>query len=86
MYDESESAEHSKEEETTSETALLPKSLFGGHKCKPGDKYTVEVVKVYSDEIEVRHVKGEEKEEETPESPMSTAEAGLESMASATEA
>ena len=37
-------------------TALIPKTLFGGD-CKVGDTYTVKVVGVLEDELEVEPVK-----------------------------
>lgn len=50
---EQDNAQEESDEGDEGETALLPKSLFGGD-CKPGDKYTVEVVHVYDDELEVK--------------------------------
>ncbi len=47
------------------ETALLPKSVFRGKDLKAGDKETVEVVHIYSDEVEVRCV-GKYKDDEKP--------------------
>lgn len=52
-------------------TALLPKSFFEGQELKPGEQYYVEIVRSYEDEVEVRYphkVKGEDDEEESPES------------------
>jgi len=43
------------------ETALLPKSLFGGE-CKVGDVYKVKVVAVHEDELEVEPAESKEKE------------------------
>jgi len=56
--------------DTTSEndeaqTSLLPKSLFGGD-CKVGDTYTVKVVGVLEDELEVEPVKKGESSDEAP--------------------
>ena len=51
-------------EDEGGETALLPKSLFGGD-CKVGDEYKVKVVGVLEDELEVEPVK-ESKETESP--------------------
>ena len=59
--------EDAKPEVEESETALLPKSLLGTD-CKPGDRYTVEVVAVHGDdEVEVKgagHADDEEAEGE----------------------
>src|SRR5438105_633653 len=43
-----------------SETALLPRSMFGGKEPKPGEEYIFKVEHIYSDEIEVSYSKGEE--------------------------
>lgn len=40
--------------EDSEDTALVPKSIFGGHDCKPGDRYTVEVVHSYEDDLEIK--------------------------------
>lgn len=38
------------------ETALIPRSLFGGHDPKPGEEYVFEVVRAYEgDEIEIKY-------------------------------
>lgn len=39
------------------ETALLPKSIFGGKTIEPGSKCTFEVVRIHGDEIEVKYSK-----------------------------
>ena len=51
----------------TAQTALLPKSLFPGKDCKPGEKLTLVVTHVYDDEIEVgkaEHDKDEDGDDE----------------------
>lgn len=66
--DSSEAPEKAREEE--SETALLPKSLFGDKDLKPGSRCSIEVVAVYDDEVEVKYVKHEEngsKEDDMPD-------------------
>lgn len=49
-------------------TSLLPKDFFKGKDLKVGDKETVEVVHIYSDEIEVKCVGKEESDPEPKES------------------
>ena len=44
-------------EEGGVQTALLPKSLFDGYECNPGDRIEMEVVHSYEDEKEVKFVK-----------------------------
>lgn len=66
-------------EDQEGETALLPKSLFGGD-CKVGDEYTVKVVGVLEDELEVAPVKKEEQKPERPKSRMEEAGSKLDSM------
>ncbi len=65
-------------EEADENTALLPKHLFP-EGCKPGDKYTVEVVASYDDENEVK-VLSEKKETKSDEGSMSGAESRLEGL------
>lgn len=43
-------------EESVAETGLANKSIFGGN-CKPGDRYTIEVVAVHDNELEYKPVK-----------------------------
>lgn len=56
-------------EEGGVQTALLPKSLFEGYECNPGDRIEMEVVHSYEDEKEVKFVKklkgGKESSEES---------------------
>jgi len=55
-------------EEGGVQTALLPKSLFEGYECNPGDRIEMEVVHSYEDEKEVKFVKklkGDGKSEES---------------------
>lgn len=44
------------DESMEGETGLVSKSVFGNKDYKPGDKCEFEVVHVYDDELEVRHV------------------------------
>lgn len=37
--------------------AILPKSIFMGHKCEVGDKYPVEVTGIHGDEVRVKLAK-----------------------------
>lgn len=64
------------EESTESNTALVPKSLFGSHECKVGDTYTFKVAGIYDDEVELAPVK-EDKE--------SNVESKIEAMATESE-
>jgi hypothetical protein len=69
-YEESEMAEDKPKGDDSEmsgdeDTFLAPKYAFG-EGCKPGDKYTVEVVSVMEDEIELKHVK-KAKEEKSDE-------------------
>lgn len=63
MYPAADSADKSSDapsgDENEQESALLPKSLFGGD-CKVGDVYKVKVVAIHDDELEVEPA-GEEK-------------------------
>lgn len=68
MYPEGDTDDSGAEETETEEgeeTALLPRSMFG-EDCKVGDEYTVKVVSVLEDELEVAPVKKEEKPEDAP--------------------
>ena len=47
------------------ESAMVPKSLFGGD-CKVGDTYTVKVVGKYDDELAIEHVPDSKEEESMP--------------------
>lgn len=66
-----ESSDSNREDKDQDEkTALLPKSIFGGHKCKVGDIKKFEVVHIYEDEYEVKYVgkeDGKDKEESESE-------------------
>lgn len=42
-------------------SALIPKSVIGDHKLKPGDQVILEVVHIYEDEVEVKY--GKDKKE-----------------------
>lgn len=55
-------------EESTSQTALIPKALFPGKECKPGEKLKLEVVAVHEDEIEVKGA-GYEKDDDEEDEP-----------------
>lgn len=75
---ESKSPESIDQEEAENPTALLPKSALGKD-CKPGDKYTVKVVKVYGeDEVEVKVLPHKKTETDNTES--MTASEELDSM------
>jgi len=51
-----------KEDNDDSASALLPKSVLGDHKLKPGDKVILEVVHIYEDEVEVKYGKKGDKD------------------------
>jgi hypothetical protein len=57
----SEAPETDKQEKDESDTALVSKEFLGGD-CKPGDKYTVEVVREYEDEAEIKLAKSKSDE------------------------
>jgi len=57
------------------ETALLPKSIFGGRDLKPGDKCDIEIVSVHEDDYAVKHPETEEPEGGADESGPEPAEA-----------
>lgn len=72
LYDDSDApaaapAESEGEENASSQTAILPKSLFGGRELKPGDKCDVEVVRVHEDAYEVQGCEGHD--DEAPAAP-----------------
>lgn len=46
-------------------TALLPKSILGGKKFKPGDEVVLKIVHEYEDEVEVAYAKREKSEEDS---------------------
>lgn len=58
--------EESTEDESGDETALLPKSFFGGKPIEPGTKCQIEIVHGYDDEVEVKYVSHGDKEESKP--------------------
>jgi len=47
--------EDSSEDMDEQKTALLPKSIFKGKDCKPGDVVEMKVEHVYDDEVEVSY-------------------------------
>jgi len=51
-----------KEDNDDSASALLPKSVLGDHKLKPGDQVILEVVHIYEDEVEVKYGKKDKKD------------------------
>ena len=50
-------------DEGEGQTGLLPKSFFMGKDKKPGDKCEVEVTHVYDDQIEVKYLDAQDKNE-----------------------
>lgn len=54
-------------EDSTSQTALIPKALFPGKECKPGEKLKLEVVAVHEDELEVKGAGYEKDDDDEPE-------------------
>lgn len=57
-----------KEDNDDSASALLPKSVLGDHKLKPGDKVILEVVHIYEDEVEVKYGKKGDKDKKADDS------------------
>lgn len=47
-----------------SETALLPKSMFGNHEPKEGEEYVFKVVRTHEGEVEIAYSTGESKDKE----------------------
>lgn len=78
---------HKEDKEEYGETALLPKSFFGGKQPKPGEEWIVEIVHDHGDEVEVKYAtgkgdKGSGSEGEMAEGPeMDKADQKLQSMA-----
>lgn len=56
-------------EASDSPSAVISKEAFGGHECKPGDTYTVKVLAVHDDDVEVQVVGTGTEEEAPPEAP-----------------
>jgi len=56
-------------ESENSPTAVISKDAFGGHECKPGDTYTIEVVRVNEADLEVKVVGYDGEEESEEEAP-----------------
>ena len=52
-------------EDSENESALVPKSLFGGE-CEVGETYTVKVVGKYEDEVAIEHVPDSKEENSEP--------------------
>jgi hypothetical protein len=52
-----ETPEDKSQADEESDTGLLPKSFFGDKELKPGNRCTVEIVRCYEDECEVKYVK-----------------------------
>jgi hypothetical protein len=50
------------EDSSGGQTALLPKSIFGGKELKPGDKVEVTVARVREDAYEVEYSQAEEEQ------------------------
>lgn len=76
-----------KDDNDDAASALIPKSVIGDHKLKPGDQVILEVVHVYEDEVEVKYGKKDKKEEsdedegESSESQMDASQKELDNMA-----
>lgn len=68
-----------KSDKPDSETALLPKTIFGDKPLEPGSKCEFEIVHVYDDEVEVAYAHDEKSEQ--PSAPMEQSEGELSSMA-----
>ena len=46
-------AAEDRNEDSSEQTALIPKSILGGKDCQPGEELAMKVVHVYEDEVEV---------------------------------
>lgn len=69
--------------EAEGETALLPKSMFGGKEVNPGDEFVFKVVRLYSDEVEISYAKDEKGEGDMEGKPaMQESMNGMSKMAS----
>lgn len=62
------------DEQAGGNTALLPKSLFGGKELKPGDTVTLKVSQVHEDEVAVE-MSGDSEPAEQPQEQPQPAEA-----------
>lgn len=66
-YDDDESEDMGRgapsDDESTGQTGLLPKSFFGDKPLDPGTICSVEIVKAYDDQVEVRYVPHDESDE-----------------------
>ena len=60
------------------ESALLPKSLFGGKEPKPGEEFVFKVVQVHGEEVEVEYATGSEKKDSEN---MAAADSKMDAMA-----
>jgi len=76
--DDSESSMDEKDE-SEGETTLIPKSIFGSHKCKVGDIKKFKVVHEYEDEVEVEYA-GKEHKPKDEERTMANAQDELSAM------
>ena len=63
-----------REEADMSEMGLLPLSFFSGKEPQPGEICSVEVVKVYDDQVAVRYVKHDGESAPMEDDPMAGAE------------
>ncbi len=68
VSEESEAMESPESEASEENTFLAPKDAFGGD-CKEGSTYTVKVVGVYEDEVELAKVDKAEAPKETESTP-----------------
>jgi hypothetical protein len=86
LYDEEMEGSNPRSESGEDEgtTGLLPVGFFKDKSPQPGDICSVEVVKIYDDQVEVRYVshgEDESMEEESPEQSMPSPEMEDEMMA-----
>lgn len=70
--------------EDEQKTALLPKSILGGDKCKVGDIKKFRVVAIYDDEYEVEYVRGDKDKDEDSKETRDKSERELDDMATDT--
>lgn len=73
-------AEPTAPDETTTETAVLPKSFFAGKELVPGHECTIRIERVNTDSVEVGYVREDTGAEEEYETAAPEAEAPMEDL------
>lgn len=78
--DKGEAADHSEADESSEQTALLPKSILAGKDFKPGEEVVLKIVRIHDDEVEVAYAT--EKPETENKSEGMSADEEIDSMTS----